>query len=199
MVIYAIQMEDVYEITYDTCGQYWPNIHHYIFLSVALMQITMIGLFGQVKARSFLRHNSLACVEHSFQWVLQGPISSNFQPSTSPGTLIPSLKHIVLALLFLLCSSFIRSGASTKHDSQIVITLWSLLDILIRLPNRVMSLMRLRVWLNAMWTMQFALIGHHGCVRQTWNLVLCSLWMFDLFCTIAPCTSNTGADVSFVV
>ena len=79
-------------------------------------------VWAQVKARSFLRHNSFACVEHSFQRVLQGPISSNFQPSTSPGTLIPSLKHIVLALLFLLCSSFIRSGASTKYDSQIVIT-----------------------------------------------------------------------------
>jgi len=39
-------MEDVYEITYDTCGQYWPKIHHYIFLYVTLMQITMIGLFG---------------------------------------------------------------------------------------------------------------------------------------------------------
>ncbi|CAD6234859.1 unnamed protein product [Miscanthus lutarioriparius] len=44
--VYINQMEDVYEITYDTCGQYWPNIHRYIFLSVALMQITMIGLFG---------------------------------------------------------------------------------------------------------------------------------------------------------
>nr|CAB3479445.1 unnamed protein product [Digitaria exilis] len=42
----SAQMEDVYDITYDTCGQYWPNIHHYIFLSVTLMQITMIGLFG---------------------------------------------------------------------------------------------------------------------------------------------------------
>jgi calcium permeable stress-gated cation channel len=41
-----MQMEDVYEITYDTCGQYWPKIHHYIFLSIALMQVTMIGLFG---------------------------------------------------------------------------------------------------------------------------------------------------------
>ncbi|PUZ52984.1 hypothetical protein GQ55_5G017600 [Panicum hallii var. hallii] len=44
--VYINQMEDVYEITYDTCGQYWPKIHHYIFLSVTLMQITMIGLFG---------------------------------------------------------------------------------------------------------------------------------------------------------
>ncbi|KAF8647019.1 hypothetical protein HU200_065534 [Digitaria exilis] len=44
--VYINQMEDVYDITYDTCGQYWPNIHHYIFLSVTLMQITMIGLFG---------------------------------------------------------------------------------------------------------------------------------------------------------
>jgi len=78
-------------------------------------------VWAQVKARSFLRHNSLACVEHSFQWVLQGPISSNFQPSTSPGTLIPSLKHISF-VQFLCCSSLIRSGASTKYDSQIVIT-----------------------------------------------------------------------------
>lgn len=45
--VYINQMEDVYEITYDTCGQYWPKIHHYIFLSVTLMQITMIGLFGR--------------------------------------------------------------------------------------------------------------------------------------------------------
>uniref|UniRef100_J3L7V9 CSC1/OSCA1-like 7TM region domain-containing protein n=1 Tax=Oryza brachyantha TaxID=4533 RepID=J3L7V9_ORYBR len=44
--VYINQMEDVYEITYDTCGQYWSNIHHYIFLSVILMQITMLGLFG---------------------------------------------------------------------------------------------------------------------------------------------------------
>ncbi|KAG8053943.1 hypothetical protein GUJ93_ZPchr0001g29925 [Zizania palustris] len=44
--MYINQMEDVYEITYDTCGQYWPNIHHYIFVSVTLMQITMLGLFG---------------------------------------------------------------------------------------------------------------------------------------------------------
>uniref|UniRef100_A0ACD5WMP7 Uncharacterized protein n=2 Tax=Avena sativa TaxID=4498 RepID=A0ACD5WMP7_AVESA len=44
--VFINQMEDVYEITYDTCGQYWPTIHHYIFLSVTLMQVTMIGLFG---------------------------------------------------------------------------------------------------------------------------------------------------------
>lgn len=39
-------MQYVYEIGYDTCGQYWPYIHHYIFISVVLMQITMVGLFG---------------------------------------------------------------------------------------------------------------------------------------------------------
>lgn len=39
-------MEDVYETTYDTCGQFWPFIHHYIFVSIILMQITMVGLFG---------------------------------------------------------------------------------------------------------------------------------------------------------
>ncbi|XP_048567454.1 CSC1-like protein At3g54510 [Triticum urartu] len=44
--VFINQMEDVYDITYDTCGQYWPTIHHYIFLAVTLMQTTMIGLFG---------------------------------------------------------------------------------------------------------------------------------------------------------
>ncbi|XP_073114024.1 CSC1-like protein At3g54510 isoform X3 [Elaeis guineensis] len=44
--VYVNQMHDVYEIVYDTCGQYWPHIHHYIFIAVILMQITMIGLFG---------------------------------------------------------------------------------------------------------------------------------------------------------
>ncbi|GAU20908.1 hypothetical protein TSUD_121000 [Trifolium subterraneum] len=36
----------MYETTYETCGQYWPYIHHYILLAIILMQITMIGLFG---------------------------------------------------------------------------------------------------------------------------------------------------------
>ncbi|XP_078179526.1 early-responsive to dehydration stress protein (ERD4) isoform X2 [Carex rostrata] len=44
--VFLNQMQDVYEISYDTCGQYWPYIHHYIFVAVVLMQITMIGLFG---------------------------------------------------------------------------------------------------------------------------------------------------------
>ena len=41
-----LQIEDVYETIYETCGQYWPYIHHYIFLAIVLTQITMIGLFG---------------------------------------------------------------------------------------------------------------------------------------------------------
>lgn len=41
-----LQIQDVYETTYETCGQYWPYIHHYILLAIILMQITMIGLFG---------------------------------------------------------------------------------------------------------------------------------------------------------
>ncbi|XP_023639305.1 CSC1-like protein At3g54510 isoform X2 [Capsella rubella] len=45
-IVYFNQMEDVYETTYDTCGQFWPSIHHYIFVSIILMQITMVGLFG---------------------------------------------------------------------------------------------------------------------------------------------------------
>ncbi|CAN0900678.1 CSC1-like protein At3g54510 [Linum grandiflorum] len=40
------QIEDVYETSYETCGQFWPYIHHYIIVGIALMQVTMIGLFG---------------------------------------------------------------------------------------------------------------------------------------------------------
>ncbi|KAK0572888.1 hypothetical protein LWI29_000016 [Acer saccharum] len=40
------RIQDVYETVYETCGQYWPHIHHYIFVGFILMQITMIGLFG---------------------------------------------------------------------------------------------------------------------------------------------------------
>ncbi|OVA15356.1 protein of unknown function DUF221 [Macleaya cordata] len=45
-VVCVNQIQDVYEIVYETSGQYWPYIHHYIFMSMILMQITMIGLFG---------------------------------------------------------------------------------------------------------------------------------------------------------
>ncbi|CAN6897879.1 unnamed protein product [Brassica oleracea] len=45
-IVYFNQMEDVYEMTYDTCGCFWPTIHHYIFVSIILMQVTMVGLFG---------------------------------------------------------------------------------------------------------------------------------------------------------
>ncbi|KAK7848358.1 csc1-like protein [Quercus suber] len=40
------KIQDVYAIVYETCGQYWPYIHHYIIVAIVLMQITMIGLFG---------------------------------------------------------------------------------------------------------------------------------------------------------
>ncbi|XP_021675084.2 CSC1-like protein At3g54510 isoform X2 [Hevea brasiliensis] len=45
-MVYVNQIEDVYETVYETCGRYWPYIHHYIFIAIILMQITMIGLFG---------------------------------------------------------------------------------------------------------------------------------------------------------
>ncbi|XP_042493556.1 CSC1-like protein At3g54510 isoform X2 [Macadamia integrifolia] len=45
-VVYINQIQDAYEIVYETGGQFWPYIHHYIFISIILMQITMIGLFG---------------------------------------------------------------------------------------------------------------------------------------------------------
>ncbi|GAA0161076.1 hypothetical protein LIER_17479 [Lithospermum erythrorhizon] len=45
-VVFINQIQDVYITTYETCGQYWPCIHHYILFAIVLMQITMIGLFG---------------------------------------------------------------------------------------------------------------------------------------------------------
>ncbi|KAI4333021.1 hypothetical protein L6164_017878 [Bauhinia variegata] len=45
-LVYINQIQDVYETTYETCGQYWPYIHGYILLAIILMQITMMGLFG---------------------------------------------------------------------------------------------------------------------------------------------------------
>ncbi|XP_034703728.1 CSC1-like protein At3g54510 isoform X2 [Vitis riparia] len=44
--VYINQIQDVYETVYESCGQYWPYIHHYILVAIVLMQITMIGLFG---------------------------------------------------------------------------------------------------------------------------------------------------------
>ncbi|GMI90472.1 hypothetical protein like AT3G54510 [Hibiscus trionum] len=45
-IVYINQIQDVYETVYDTCGKFWPFIHHYIIVAIILMQITMIGLFG---------------------------------------------------------------------------------------------------------------------------------------------------------
>ncbi|KAK1425321.1 hypothetical protein QVD17_20672 [Tagetes erecta] len=45
-VVYINQFHDVYETTYETCGQYWPHIHHHVLVAIINMQITMIGLFG---------------------------------------------------------------------------------------------------------------------------------------------------------
>ncbi|KAK3024992.1 hypothetical protein RJ639_044369 [Escallonia herrerae] len=45
-VVFINQIQDVYETTYETFGQYWPYIHHYILLAIIITQITMIGLFG---------------------------------------------------------------------------------------------------------------------------------------------------------
>ncbi|KAM3265911.1 CSC1-like protein isoform X1 [Capsicum annuum] len=43
-IVYEI--EDVYITTYETCGLYWPYVHHYIIVAIILMQVTMISLFG---------------------------------------------------------------------------------------------------------------------------------------------------------
>ncbi|KAM3323587.1 CSC1-like protein isoform X1 [Capsicum chacoense] len=44
--VFINQIEDVYITTYETCGLYWPYVHHYIIVAIILMQVTMIGLFG---------------------------------------------------------------------------------------------------------------------------------------------------------
>ncbi|WCJ39034.1 Early-responsive to dehydration stress protein (ERD4) [Euphorbia peplus] len=45
-IVIVNQIEDVYETVYETSGRYWPYIHHYIYIAIILMQVTMIGLFG---------------------------------------------------------------------------------------------------------------------------------------------------------
>ncbi|KAL2491730.1 CSC1-like protein [Abeliophyllum distichum] len=45
-VVFINQIQDVYITTYETCGQYWPYIHHYIVVAMIITQISMIGLFG---------------------------------------------------------------------------------------------------------------------------------------------------------
>ncbi|KAL6562949.1 hypothetical protein OROHE_005536 [Orobanche hederae] len=45
-IVFINQIQNVYITTYETCGQYWPYIHHYILVAIVIMQITMIGLFG---------------------------------------------------------------------------------------------------------------------------------------------------------
>nr|XP_016501113.1 PREDICTED: CSC1-like protein At3g54510 isoform X1 [Nicotiana tabacum] len=44
--VFINQIENVYITTYETCGRYWPYIHHYIIVAIILMQVTTIGLFG---------------------------------------------------------------------------------------------------------------------------------------------------------
>lgn len=44
--VFINQIEDVYITRYETCGLYWPYIHHYIIVAIILMQVTMIGIFG---------------------------------------------------------------------------------------------------------------------------------------------------------
>ena len=102
-------MEDVYEITYDTCGQYWPKIHHYIFLSVTLVQITMIGLFG-LKSLEF-PSPQFPCLCSTF-FSMNTARSDFSQLST-----IDRSRYICFH-----GSSLLKFGASIKHEVQIVIT-----------------------------------------------------------------------------
>ncbi|KAB1199585.1 putative membrane protein C2G11.09 [Morella rubra] len=45
-IVFVNQIQDVYETVYETCGQYWPYVHFYILIAIALMQISLIGIFG---------------------------------------------------------------------------------------------------------------------------------------------------------
>jgi len=104
-------MEDVYEITYDTCGQYWPKIHHYIFLSVTLMQITMIGLFG-LKSKPGASFATIPLLVFNILFNEYTARSDFSQLST-----IDRSRYICFH-----GSSLLKFGASIKHEVQIVIT-----------------------------------------------------------------------------
>ncbi|KAK7323354.1 hypothetical protein VNO77_26825 [Canavalia gladiata] len=77
-IVYINQIQDVYETTYETCGQYWPYIHHYILLAIILMQITMIGLFGlKLKAAASISTIPLLL----FTWMFNEYCKMRFLPS----------------------------------------------------------------------------------------------------------------------
>ncbi|CAJ1959029.1 unnamed protein product [Sphenostylis stenocarpa] len=77
-VVFVNQIQDVYETTYETCGQYWPYIHHYILLAIILMQITMIGLFG-LKLKPAASISTIPLI--MFTWMFSEYCKMRFLPS----------------------------------------------------------------------------------------------------------------------
>eukprot|EP00256_Glycine_max_P065615 XP_025980210.1 CSC1-like protein At3g54510 isoform X4 [Glycine max] len=77
-VVYVNQIRDVYETTYETCGQYWPYIHHYILLAIILMQITMVGLFG-LKLKPAASISTIPLI--LFTWMFNEYCKMRFLPS----------------------------------------------------------------------------------------------------------------------
>nr|KYP59774.1 putative membrane protein C2G11.09 [Cajanus cajan] len=77
-VVYVNQIQDVYETTYETCGQYWPHIHHYILLAIIFMQITMIGLFG-LKLKPAASISTIPLI--LFTWMFNEYCKMRFLPS----------------------------------------------------------------------------------------------------------------------
>ncbi|TKY49678.1 CSC protein [Spatholobus suberectus] len=77
-IVHINQIQDVYETTYETCGQYWPYIHHYILLAIILMQITMIGLFG-LKLKPAASISTIPLI--MFTWMFNEYCKMRFLPS----------------------------------------------------------------------------------------------------------------------
>eukprot|EP00249_Psilotum_nudum_P015267 c25231_g1_i2 orf=479-2656(-) len=45
-IVFRNQILNVYEPAYETGGKYWPHVHNRLILSLVLMQITCLGMFG---------------------------------------------------------------------------------------------------------------------------------------------------------
>ncbi|KAI4382963.1 hypothetical protein MLD38_008851 [Melastoma candidum] len=77
-IVFLNQIQDVYDFKYETCGKFWPYIHHYILTSVILMQITMIGLFG-LKSKPAAAISTVPLLFLSF--LFQGYCKLRFYPT----------------------------------------------------------------------------------------------------------------------
>ena len=169
---YVVQMEDVYEITYDTCGQYWPTIHHYIFLSVTLMQTTMIGLFGlKSKPGASFATIPLLVLNIMFNEYCKVRFLPTFQCR-------PVQVRLMVVLNFFVSVTWYHTFVKSRKWKLFVLIMHFLLGTLSRSARRATTLMiKLRGRQKAAQIMPSRPIHRHGCVRQAAprNLVRCNL------------------------